>query len=91
MIFRKKYKHSKIVAEIAEKTDLDPRIIHLIIRKFYSGLRKLIKRNEEINIKGFFIIKLSAHYKKKIEKKGKNINLRKRKDQKYTYIKKSKR
>lgn len=78
----KKYKHRKIVNEIAEKTDLDPRLIHLIIRKFYDGMRKLMKRNEEINIQGFFVIKLSTHYKKQVNKKGKNINLRKRKDQK---------
>jgi len=88
MSFRRKYRHSKIVAEIAERTNLDPRIIHLIIRKFYGGLRKLMQRNEEINIQGFFIIKLFKPYKKIVEQKGKKVNLRKRKDQKYTYIKK---
>ena len=45
-------------------------------------------KNEEINIKGFFIIKLSKSFKDKVDKKGKDINLRKRKDQKYTYQKK---
>jgi len=87
---KKKYKHKRIVAEISDKLNLDPRVVHLIIRKFYFGLRKLMQRNEEINIQGFFIIRLSKFYKKKIEKEGKGINLRKRKDQKYTYVKKAK-
>ena len=47
-----------------------------------------MQRNEEINIQGFFIIKLFKPYKKIVEQKGKKVNLRKRKDQKYTYIKK---
>jgi nucleoid DNA-binding protein len=85
----KKYKHSKIVAKISEDTGLDSKLIHLIIRKFYYGLRELMLRNEEINIKGFFILKLSPFYKRKIEKESKNINLRRRKNQKYTYVKKS--
>ena len=88
MKIEKKYKHSRIVAEIAKEKDLDPRIVHLIIRKFYAGLRSLMIKNEEINIKGFFIIKLSKSFKDKVDKKGKDINLRKRKDQKYTYQKK---
>jgi len=86
----KKYKHSRIVAKVAKDTGLDPKVIHLIIRKFYFGLRQIMLRNEEINIKGFFVLKLSPYYKRKIKKESKNINLRKRKDQKYTYIKKEK-
>ncbi len=87
----KKYKHSRIIKQISKEINMDPKVVHLIVRKFYFGIRKLIFRNEEINIQGFFILKLSSHYKKKIKKHGKEINLRKRKDQKYTYIKKSKR
>jgi len=37
-------------------------------------------RNEEINIKGFFKLKLSNRYKKIIKEKGKGTNLRIRKD-----------
>jgi nucleoid DNA-binding protein len=84
----RRYRHSLIVDEISKKTGLDRKVVHLIIRKFYDGLRKLIFRNEEINIKGFFTLKLSPHYKCRVEKEGKGINLRKRKDQKYTYVKK---
>jgi len=87
---KKKWKHSRVVAEISEKLNLDPRIVHLIIRKFYFGLRSLMQKNEEINIQGFFVIKLFKPYKKRIDKEGKDINLRKRKDQKYTYVKKTK-
>jgi nucleoid DNA-binding protein len=88
MNFRRKYKHRKIINEIAEKTNLDPRIIHLIIRKFYGGLRKLLNRNEEVNIQGFFTLKLEKSKRKIIDEKGKGINLRKRKDQRYNYVKK---
>lgn len=84
---RRKWKHSDIVNQVAKETGIDRRVVHLIIRKFYDGLRKLIKRNEEINIKGFFILKLGHHYKKKIEKLGKDTNLRPRK---YRYTKKKK-
>jgi len=86
----RKYRHSLIVNKISKKTGLDRRVVHLIIRKFYDGLRKLMMRNEEINIKGLFTLKLSSHYKRKVEKEGKDVNLRKRKNQKYTYIKKGK-
>lgn len=87
---RKKYYHSRIVKEISDETGIDIRVIHLIIRKFYNGIRIIIRRNEEVNIKGFFILKMHYTYKKLIEKKGKDINLRRRKDQKYDYVKKSK-
>ena len=87
---KKKYKHSRIVKQISEETGLHPKIIHLIIRKFYFGLRQLLLRNEEVNIKGFFVLKLSTYYKEKIKKENKTINLRKRKNQKYTYVKKPK-
>ena len=87
---KKKYKHRKIINRISEEKNLDPKLVHLIINKFYLGMRKLMLKNKEINIKGFFIIKLSKESKIKIKKLGKNINLRKRKDQKYTYEKKNK-
>lgn len=82
----RKYRHSLIVDKISKETGLDRKVVHLIIRKFYDGLRKLMLRNEEINIKGFFTLKLSSHYRRKVEKEGKSINLRKRKN----YVKKSK-
>ena len=87
---RRKYKHKRIIEQISEETGLDPKIIHLIIKKFYFGLRQLLLRNEEINIKGFFVLKLSTYYKRKIKKESKTINLRRRKNQKYTYVKKPK-
>ena len=79
---KRKYKHSDIVKQIAEELDMHPKVVHLIIRKFYDGLRKLISRNEEVNIKVFFILKLAAGYKIRLKKEGKHINLRKRKDKK---------
>lgn len=87
---RKKYYHRKLVDKVAKETNLDPRIVHLIIRKFYDGIRKLLSRNEEVNIPGLFTLTLRGFYKKKVLKEGKGINLRKRKDQKTYYIKKHK-
>ena len=49
------------------------------------GLRSLMFRNEEINIKGFFTLKLSPYYKKKVEKEGKDIKIRKRKVRYHEY------
>jgi hypothetical protein len=37
-------------------------------------------RNEEINIKGYFKLKLTNKYKKIVNEKGKSVNLRIRKD-----------
>jgi len=85
---KKKYYHRKLVEEVAKQTNLDPKVVHLIIRKFYDGVRKLLMRNEEVNIQGFFTLTLRNFYKKKILSEGKNFNLRKRKDQK-TYPKKT--
>lgn len=87
---RKRYRHKEIVKEISSELNMNPKVIHLILSNFYKTLRMLISKNEEINIKGFFILKLASNYKKRIKKEGKNINLRKRKDQKYTYEKKLK-
>jgi len=87
---RRRYRHTKIVKQISEETGIDQKVVHLIIKKFYYGLRKLILKNEEINIKGFFKLKLSRYYKKKVEKYGKNIDLRPRKNKKQYYVKKSK-
>lgn len=87
---KKKYYHSRVVKEISDETGLDIRVIHLIIRKFFNGLRTIIRKNKEVNIKGFFILKMHYNYKKTLKKHGEDINLRKRKDQKYNYVKKSK-
>jgi len=86
----KKYYHSRIIKEISDETGLDIKLIHLIIRKFFYGIRSLIRKNEEINIKGYFILKMHHNYRKQIDKHGKDINLRRRKDQKYEYVKKKK-
>jgi hypothetical protein len=64
--------------------------VSLIVKHFFASLRSLTKRNEDINIQGFFSLKLSGYYKKKIKKEGKNTNLRIRKDKKQYYVKKTK-
>ena len=78
----KNYKHSKIIIEISKKLEISPSVVNIVITQFYNGMRKLLKNNEEINIKGYFKFKMLKHYKKKILKNGKSINLRNRKDKK---------
>lgn len=80
---RKKYYHQQIVKEISKKLDMDIIVVHLIMRKFFDGLRKVIRRNQDINIKGLFTLILKSHYKRKLLKKGKNINLRIRRGKLY--------
>ena len=64
---KKKYKHKEIINQISKETGLNEQIIRLIIKKFYFGLKKTLLNNNEINIKGFFKIKLKTHYKNKLE------------------------
>ncbi len=87
---KKNYRHKKIIIQISKETGLNEQVIRLIIKKFYFGLKKTLLNNEEVNIKGFFKIKLKTHYKNKIKKLGKEINLRPRKNKKQYYVKKSK-
>ena len=83
MARRKKYYHQQIVKEISKTLDMDIIVVHLIIRKFFDGLRKVIRRNQDINIKGLFTIILKSHYKRKLLKRGRNINLRIRRGKLY--------
>jgi len=62
----------------------------LIVKNFFASLRRLTKRNEEINIQGFFSLNLTTHFKNKLKKEGKNTNLRRRKNKKQYYVKKTK-
>ena len=80
---KRKYYHRQIVNEISKKLDIDPIVVHLIIRKFFNGLRKVINYNKDINIKGLFTIILKLHYKRKLFKKGRNVNLRVRRGKFY--------
>lgn len=79
---RKNIAHNKAIKEIAEHYNINESVVKIIIRRFFLGLKKLMIKNEEINIKGLFSLNLSSHYKKKVLKHGKGINLRKRKNSK---------
>ena len=87
---KKRYRHRKIVILVSKETGIDERVVHLVIKRFYSGLKKLLLRNEEVNIKGFFKLVLTSHYKNKVKKQGKTVNLRPRKNKKQYYKKKIK-
>lgn len=73
-----KYKHSKITKAVSEKTGFSPALITIVVKSFFDGLRGLIKKNEDIHIKGLFDIKMKKSYRNIINKKGKDFNLRKR-------------
>lgn len=76
------YKHSKVVKEIAEKYGVHPNVVNIVIRSFFNGLRRMLKRNDEVHIKGYFKITMKPHYKRKLKKLGKSINMRSRKHKK---------
>lgn len=77
----KNYKHSKIIQEISKKLDINPIVVNIVIVQFFNGLRNALKNNQEINIKGYFKIKMLKHFKRKLENNT-SINLRKRKHKK---------
>jgi nucleoid DNA-binding protein len=77
----KNYKHSKIIQEISKKLDINPIVVNIVIVQFFNGIRNALKNNQEINIKGYFKIKMLKHFKKKL-KNNSTINLRKRKHKK---------
>ena len=86
---KKRYNHGKMVKLIAEKKGMKREVVDIIIKNFYSTIRSLLLRNEEVNIKGLFKLVFRTHLKKKIDHNGKNINLRIRKQQKKYPIKKA--
>jgi len=81
---KKQYHHNKVVLKISEELGIPPQVVGIIIKKFFLGMRKLMFRNEEINIKGFFMLKLTTQAKNKLKKFGKNYKLYKRVDRKTT-------
>ena len=84
-----KYKLAeKMVLEISEKTGYSKEVINIVIKHFFISIRNLFRKKKEINIKGHIVFKLKSYYRKKVEKKGINVNLRPRKSDKWKYVKK---
>jgi nucleoid DNA-binding protein len=75
----RKSQHTKAVDEIAKKTGYSKALINVVVASFFDGLRQLIKKNKDVKIKGLFHLILKPSYKKVLEKKGANYNLRMRK------------
>jgi nucleoid DNA-binding protein len=73
------YKTSKITQEVSKKTGYSPALINVVIKSFFDGIRNLIKKNEDIHIKGLFSFTMKKSYRNVINRKGKNFNIRKRK------------
>ena len=72
--------HDKAIKQIAEELNINESVIKIIIKQFFMAIKRLVIKNEEINIKGFFSINLRTHYKKKVIESNKTINLRRRKN-----------
>ena len=70
-------KNKEIIDRISRETGYRPEVIRKIIKWFYLGIRKVMYKNGELNIKGLFIVSLRPFYKKKV-KENPNIDLRKR-------------
>ena len=70
-------KNEEIIKRISEETDYRPETIRKIIKHFFLGVRKIMLKNGEINIKGAFLLTLKPFYKKKVLENP-DINLRKR-------------
>jgi nucleoid DNA-binding protein len=76
----KNYKHSKIAKKVSEKTGYSPALVTVVIAGFFDGIRNLLKKNKNIKIKGLFSFYMHSYYRKILEKKGEDYNLRKRKN-----------
>jgi len=70
-------KNKEIIERISRETGYRPEVIRKIIKWFYLGIRKVMYKNGEINIKGLFVVSLRPFYKKKV-KENPDIDLRKR-------------
>ena len=70
--------HQTIIQKIHLKTGIDNRIINLMIRNYFKSVRFLILKNYDVKIPYIGTILLRKRYKKVINLKGKNINLRSR-------------
>jgi len=78
--YKRNIAHNKAIKQIADELNISESVIKIIVKRFFMAVKKLLIKNEEINIKGFFSINLRTHYKKKVIKSNKSINLRRRKN-----------
>lgn len=81
----RKYKSSQIKIIVSEKSQIKKEIVTIVIKAFWDSVRKTLQSNKDINIKGFFIIKMKSYYRKRVNENSK-VNLWSRKDKK-TYDK----
>lgn len=79
---RKRYKNTQVISQIAKEHNINPKVVTIIVSSFFTGLRKLLRKNKDISIKGFFKLKMKNSYRKTLKNKGENYNLRKRKHKK---------
>ena len=54
----KNYKHSKIITEISKKLGIDGAVVNIVVIHFFNSIRQALQKNEEINLKGYFKIKM---------------------------------
>ena len=77
-----KNKHQIIVKKICEKLGLETRIVNLIIKNYFRAIRRLVLKNQDIRIPFLGTISMRSKFRKVIEKKGIDFNLRSRRRKK---------
>ncbi len=70
--------HQKIIQRIHLATGIEEKLIRITMKNYFKSVRSLLVSNEEVIIPYIGKLLLRKRYKKVIEKKGKNINLRSR-------------
>lgn len=68
MSLTSKKKKKEVMKRLSKETGYNPETIRLIIKYFFIGVRRIMKRNGEISIHGLFKIILRPYYKKKVLK-----------------------
>lgn len=84
----KKFRNKEIVEEISKQTGFSKEVVLIVIKYFFIAIKKLFKKNKEVNIKGHIVFKLRKYYREKLEKKGPNVNLRPKENNKWKNVKK---
>lgn len=71
--------HHQVMNSISKETGISIENVRLIIEYFFLGVRRIMKRNHDINLFGLFKFKMRKFYRKKVDANP-SINLRLRTD-----------
>ena len=74
MKYRKKYLNSKIIDEISEKTGIQKKVVVIVIDEYFRSIRYFLSKNMNLNVIGFFKLKLRKSYQNLVYKYGNRVN-----------------